>query len=482
MRITAVREENPAACQIVGVARNGRTQSLRDSVEPRYFLAAAQAPLSGTSSPTFLIRTSRDGAPALAAVRKTIQQVDAAAPILSATSIEEQMAPLTAQDRATAQLAVVFGGVALALAAIGLYGVLSCGVARRTGEIAIRVALGAQGARVIAMILGETVVTIAVGLGLGAAFAYAASRLIGSRLYGVAPQDPLTLLSSTGLLVLVAILAAYGPARARVEGRSDGGAAAVVNAIGIRDSGFGIRATPVHVMTARFSGEASTDPCPRRPAAGSGTESVHLVAAAVFGDAEQILDARESRFTGQVVRDIGDRDRRHRVDDNVAVVNLIAAAHFDARILPDANGAPDSSAPDSSRRRLANTIPTSDPAAQRFTRSPSSRVAMPTGPTPRQVRNERRVIMPRLYGSALRVTPLGLASRSNWFSSCGFQHIALIRAVPAAPSSWSDCPAARRPCRCRANTPRRPPSVRRDPPAPPTPASNRGLAARRFPR
>ena len=213
MRITAVREENPAACQIVGVARNGRTQSLRDSVEPRYFLAAAQAPLSGTSSPTFLIRTSGDGAPALAAVRKTIQQVDAAAPILSATSIEEQMAPLTAQDRATAQLAVVFGGVALALAAIGLYGVLSYGVARRTGEIAIRVALGAQGARVIAMILGETVVTIAVGLGLGAAFAYAASRLIGSRLYGVAPQDPLTLLSSTGLLVLVAILAAYGPAR-----------------------------------------------------------------------------------------------------------------------------------------------------------------------------------------------------------------------------------------------------------------------------
>jgi predicted permease len=213
MRITAVREEHPAACQIVGVARNGRTQSLRDSVEPRYFLAAAQAPLSGTSSPTFLIRTSGDGAPALAAVRKTIQQVDAALPILSATSIEEQMAPLTAQDRATAQLAVVFGGVALALAAIGLYGVLSYGVARRTGEIAIRVALGAQGARVIAMILGETVVTIAVGLGLGAAFAYAASRLIGSRLYGVAPQDPLTLMSSTGLLVLVAILAAYGPAR-----------------------------------------------------------------------------------------------------------------------------------------------------------------------------------------------------------------------------------------------------------------------------
>ena len=71
---------------------------------------------------------------------------------MSARSIEEQMAPLTAQDRTTAQLAVVFGCVALTLAAIGLYGVLSYGIARRTGEIAIRIALGAQPGRVISMI------------------------------------------------------------------------------------------------------------------------------------------------------------------------------------------------------------------------------------------------------------------------------------------------------------------------------------------
>ena len=74
---------------------------------------------------------------------------------MSARSIEEQMAPLTAQDRTTAQLAVVFGCVALTLAAIGLYGVLSYGIARRTGEIAIRIALGAQPGRVIAMILAR---------------------------------------------------------------------------------------------------------------------------------------------------------------------------------------------------------------------------------------------------------------------------------------------------------------------------------------
>jgi ABC-type antimicrobial peptide transport system permease subunit len=149
----------------------------------------------------------------LAAVRKTIERVDAALPVEPARSIEEQIAPLTAQDRTTAQLAVVFGCVALTLAAIGLYGVLSYGIARRRGEIAVRIALGAQPGRVVAMILRETIGLVVAGLALGAGLAYAASRLIDSRLYGVAPQDPLTLALAAGLLLLAAIGAAYLPAR-----------------------------------------------------------------------------------------------------------------------------------------------------------------------------------------------------------------------------------------------------------------------------
>jgi ABC-type antimicrobial peptide transport system permease subunit len=147
------------------------------------------------------------------AVRKTIEHVDAALPIMSARSIEEQMAPLTAQDRTTAQLVVAFGCVALTLAAIGLHGVLSYGIARRTGEIGIRIALGAQRGRVISMILRETVGLVGAGLALGGGLAYAASRLIDSRLYGIAPQDPLTLALATGLLLAVALSAAYLPAR-----------------------------------------------------------------------------------------------------------------------------------------------------------------------------------------------------------------------------------------------------------------------------
>jgi predicted permease len=215
MRITAIEDgDKRTAYQVVGVARNARTQSLRDNVEPRYFVASDQNSSSvNRNSPIFLIRTSTETAPVLAAVRKSVQRVDASLQIMSARSLEEQMGPLTAQDRTTAQLAIVFGCVALTLAAIGLYGVLSYGIARRSGEIAIRIALGARPSRVIAMILRETSGLVIAGLVVGGGLAYAASQLIISRLYGVAPQDPLTLALAAGLLVLVSLSAVYLPAR-----------------------------------------------------------------------------------------------------------------------------------------------------------------------------------------------------------------------------------------------------------------------------
>lgn len=205
-------DQSRQTCRVVGVTADARTQGLRGAIEPRYFVAASQA-LSRLKSPTFLIRTAPESTQVMAAVRKATERVDPALPIVSATSMEEQMGPDTAQDRTTAQLAAVFGCLAVTLAAIGLYGVLSYGIARRTREIAVRIALGARPGAVVSMILRETTPLVGAGLVAGAGLTWAASRLLDSRLYGVAPRDPLTLVSATALLLLVALTAAYWPAQ-----------------------------------------------------------------------------------------------------------------------------------------------------------------------------------------------------------------------------------------------------------------------------
>jgi predicted permease len=205
-------DESRTTYRVVGVARNTRTDSVRDPIEPRFFVPAGQIP-SESGSPTFVIRAQTETASIVPAIRDAIERTGSGLPITSARTVEDRMAPLTAQDRTTARLALAFAAVALTLAAIGLYGVLSYGVARRTSEIAIRIALGAQPRRVITMILGETTLVVAAGLAAGVGLAYAASRLVDSRLYGVAPRDPVTFALATSLLLVVALVAAYLPAR-----------------------------------------------------------------------------------------------------------------------------------------------------------------------------------------------------------------------------------------------------------------------------
>jgi predicted permease len=204
--------QSRTAYQVVGVVGNPRIGDLRGDVEPRFYVPAEQRPSLG-STRTFLIRTGAQPGSVVGAVRDVLNAVDTRAAVSTIVSLEEQMAPLTADERVIARLGLVFGSVSLALAAVGLYGVLAYAVSRRSRELAIRMAVGAQRRDVVAMILRESAAIVFVGLMLGGGLAYPVTRVIASRLHGVAPQDPLTMSLAAGVLVIVAALAAYVPAR-----------------------------------------------------------------------------------------------------------------------------------------------------------------------------------------------------------------------------------------------------------------------------
>jgi predicted permease len=213
MHFSSVRGDQRVLHEIVGVAKDTRTLLVRGGVRPRYYIPATQAFDPTNVRANLLIRAAGEPGPILASVRRILQRRDATLPVLYARTVTEQIEPQIAQDRAMAQLAGVFALVALALATIGIYGVLSYSVARRSGEIAIRMALGAPSRRVLAMILRETTGVIAMGLVLGAALAYGATRLIQNQLLGVSASEPLTPALAIALLLAAALIAAYIPAR-----------------------------------------------------------------------------------------------------------------------------------------------------------------------------------------------------------------------------------------------------------------------------
>ena len=204
---------------IVGVARDARDHSLRQKIWRRFYLSARQ-PL-GEYYPfmVYEIRTFGDSAPVLEASRKAILAFDPAIRVGTPKTMEGLLDDSLRQQRIIAQLSSVFGALALLLAAIGLYGVLSYGVARRTNEIGIRMALGAQGGNVVLMVLRETAVLIAIGLAIGVPASLACAKLVESKLFGLKAADPLTLAVAPGVLIAVALISGWIPARraARVD-------------------------------------------------------------------------------------------------------------------------------------------------------------------------------------------------------------------------------------------------------------------------
>jgi ABC-type lipoprotein release transport system permease subunit len=166
-----------------------------------------------------VLRTAGDPAGFVEPVRQAVRRVDAALPLTNIATQTEQIERRFAQERLFANAYVLFGALALTLASIGLFGLMSYNVSRRTNEIGIRMALGAGRRTVARMVLTESLLVVTIGIALGLAGALAAGRFVSTIVYGLEPTDPVTMSLAAGVIVAVTLAAAYVPARraARVD-------------------------------------------------------------------------------------------------------------------------------------------------------------------------------------------------------------------------------------------------------------------------
>ena len=202
--------------EIVGVVGDMKLTGLQDEAMPAYYETYLQTPWPGSF---LVVRTASDPARLAQAVKKAIASVDPDLPVGRIHTMEALLSDSVAPTRFITLLLSVFGGVALLLAAVGVYGVISYRVTLKTHEIGIRMALGARPLDVARMVLSQGMSLTAGGVVLGLAGAVTLSRVLQGLLFGVAPNDPVTLVGSALLLAAVAGLACYLPARraARVE-------------------------------------------------------------------------------------------------------------------------------------------------------------------------------------------------------------------------------------------------------------------------
>jgi len=202
--------------EIVGVARDAKYTSVREAEPVTIYLPAPQMP-DGVAN--YYVRTAGDPAAIGSAIRAAVREIDPNLPVIDFRTQEQQNERRNSQERLFAQLSGFFGAAALLLACVGLYGLMSYLVVQRTGEMGLRLALGARPSQVLWMVLRESFSLVAAGLVLGLAGAYSLRRFVESMLFGLTGADPLTYALVAGLLVAVTLLAAWRPAHraARVD-------------------------------------------------------------------------------------------------------------------------------------------------------------------------------------------------------------------------------------------------------------------------
>jgi putative ABC transport system permease protein len=196
--------------EIVGIARNMKSSGLKAETEPGYYVPATQAPQSDM---LVLVRAQSDPVALLPAIRRAVWTLDPNQPIADIKTMNQIAADNVGQSRLNMILMGGFGGLALILAAVGIYGLLSYAVTQRTQELGIRIALGAQVRDVLKLVLKQGMGLALLGEGIGLVAAFAATRVLRGLLFGVTPTDPVIFIAVFQLLALVAFIACYLPAR-----------------------------------------------------------------------------------------------------------------------------------------------------------------------------------------------------------------------------------------------------------------------------
>jgi predicted permease len=206
---------HPPRFTVVGVVADAHYGSLDKAPEPLVYASVLQNDYS--ASPFFTVRTDGDPMMLVNSIRGQLAQFDRDLPISYIMTMDEVMSQSVAQPRLEAILLAMFGALAMILAAVGIYGVMSYTVTQRTSEIGIRMALGASRTAVLQMVIAQGLRLASIGLAIGLAggliLAFLAKRVLAKLLFGVSTTDPITFVAVAGLLALVALLACYIPAR-----------------------------------------------------------------------------------------------------------------------------------------------------------------------------------------------------------------------------------------------------------------------------